>query len=250
MNSESGLETPKLALVTGGAHRIGAEIVRRLHGEGMSIALHYHSSREQARALCDELNAARPGSAKTFQADLRDSGAADELLVSVDKAFGRLDALINNASSFFATPLGSIDDAALDELLGTNLKAPLFLAQAAAPRLRETNGCIVNITDIYGSKALAGHAAYSAAKAGLNMLTRTLALDLAPQVRVNAVAPGAILWPEAGAGEAHQTAVLAQVPMGRAGEPADVAETVLFLIRDADYVTGQVIKVDGGRAIG
>lgn len=250
MSREPDVEDPKIALVTGGARRIGAEIVHRLHAEGMSIALHYNTSGRAARALCDELDASRPGSAKRFQADLRDAGAADALIASVEKTFGRLDALVNNASSFFATPLGAIDEAALDELLGTNLKAPLFVAQAAAPALRASAGCIVNVSDIYASKALADHAAYCAAKAGLDMLTRVLALDLAPHVRVNAIAPGAILWPESGASETHRAAVLAGVPMGRAGEPRDIAETVLFLIRDADYVTGQVIRVDGGRAIG
>lgn len=250
MNNEPAVETPQVALVTGGARRIGAEIVRRLHAAGMRVALHYHTSGNEARALCDELDAARPASAAPFEADLRDAGAADALIASVHETFGRLDVLVNNASSFFATPLGVIDEAALDELLGTNLKAPLFLSQAAAPALRASQGCIVNVTDIYGSKALAGHAVYCTAKAGLDMLTRALALDLAPHVRVNAVAPGAILWPESGAAETHRAAVLARVPMGREGEPADVAETVLFLVRDAGYVTGQVIRVDGGRAIG
>jgi pteridine reductase len=162
----------------------------------------------------------------------------------------RIDVLVNNASAFSATPVGAIDDGAYHDLLDTNLKAPLFLAQAAAPQLRSAKGCIINIADIYGLKPLAAHVVYCASKAGLVMMTRSLALELAPDVRVNAIAPGAILWPETGCDDSERAAVLAGTPMGRAGEPADIAQTVLFLIRDAHYVTGQVIKVDGGRAIG
>ncbi len=250
MNTEPAPESSIVALVTGGARRIGAEIARCLHREGMSIALHHRTSRDDARRLCDELDSTRPASARPFQADLRDTAAINEMVASVKSAFTRLDVLVNNASTFFATPVGAIDDAACKELLDTNLKAPLFLAQAAAPLLRETKGCIINIADIYASKPLAGYAVYCSAKAGLMMLTRTLALELAPHIRVNAIAPGAILWPESSDDEALRSAVLAKVPMGRAGEPADVAQTVLFLVRDAHYVTGQVIKVDGGRAIG
>jgi pteridine reductase len=250
MSTEPGSESANVAVVTGGARRIGAEIVRCLHGEGMRIALHYHTSRDDAEALCDELNAVRPASARPFEADLRDSAAIEDMIDAVTKAFARMDVLVNNASSFFVTPVGTIDDTAYRELLDTNLTAPLFLAQAAVPRLKKTKGCVVNIADIYGSKPLAGFTAYSAAKAGLIMLTRSLALELAPDIRVNAVAPGAILWPEGDCGEDDRDAVLAQIPMGRPGDPADIAQTVLFLVRDAHYMTGQVIKVDGGRAIG
>ncbi len=246
----SDTESSKVALVTGGARRIGAEIVRCLHAAGMDIALHYHSSEHDAHRLRDELEAVRPGSVRLFQADLRDSAAIEEMARSASSAFARMDVLVNNASNFFATPLGSIDDSAFNALLDVNLKAPLFLAQALTPRLRESRGCIVNIADIYALVPLAGYAAYTAAKAGLVMLTRTLALELAPHVRVNAIAPGAILWPDSEPGEEARAAVLAKVPLGHTGDPADIAETVLFLVRDAHYVTGQMIKVDGGRAIG
>jgi pteridine reductase len=246
--SEAG--QTKVALVTGGARRIGAEIARRLHAGGMNVAVHYNTSREDARVLCDGLNEARPASARAFAADLRDLAAVRELVASVTNAFTRLDVLVNNASSYFATPLGSIDEAAYEDLLGTNLKAPLFLSQAAAPHLRQARGCIVNIADIYGIEPIVDHAVYCPAKAGLIMLTRALATDLAPDVRVNAVAPGAILWPETAPDETLRTGVLAKVPMGRTGHPADIGEAVHYLIEDAHYVTGQVIKVDGGRAIG
>jgi pteridine reductase len=250
MSSEPASESSKVALVTGGARRIGAAIVRRLHAEGMNVALHYHTSRDDARALCDELNSLRPASAQPFEADLREPVAIGELVDSVTNAFARLDVLVNNASSFFATPMGSIDDAAYRELLDTNLRAPLLLTQAAVPRLQETGGCIVNITDIYASKPLSNHAPYCAAKAGLTMLTRSLALDLAPDIRVNAVAPGAILWPDSDSGGDDREAVIAQIPLKRTGDPEEIAEAVVFLVRDALYMTGQVIKVDGGRAIG
>ena len=215
----SGTESSKVALVTGGARRIGAEIIRCLHAAGTNIALHYHTSERDARALRDELETLRPGSVRLFKADLRDAAAIDDMVRSVADAFARMDVLVNNASSFFATPIGSIDDSAWNELFDVNLKAPLFLSQAAAPRLRESCGCIVNITDIYAKLPLAG-------------------------------APGAILWPTCDPDEDARAAVLAKIPLGHIGEPADIARTVLFLVRDADYVTGQVIKVDGGRAIG
>jgi pteridine reductase len=250
MHNLSDPPATKVALVTGGARRIGSEIVRCLHAAGMNIALHYLSSLDDARRLCDELNAIRPASVQLFEADLLDNCAIQEMVASVTAAFARMDVLVNNASRFFATPLGTVDDAAYQELLDINLKAPLFLAQAAAPQLEKTRGCIINITDIYGWQPLAGHPVYCAAKAGLIMLTRSLALELAPGIRVNAVAPGAILWPESGGDEIERAAVLAKTPMKRTGDPSDVAQAVLFLVGDAHYVTGQVIKVDGGRAIG
>jgi pteridine reductase len=212
--------------------------------------LHYHTSEHDARVLRDELETLRPGSVRLFKADLRDTTAIEEMVRSVADAFTRVDVLVNNASSFFATPIGSIEESAWNELLDVNLKAPLFLSQAAAPRLRESRGCIINIADIYATVPLVGYAAYTAAKAGLVMLTRTLALELAPHVRVNGVAPGAILWPSSDPGEDTRAAVLAKIPLGHIGDPADIGQTVLFLVRNADYVTGQVIKVDGGRAIG
>lgn len=243
-------DKPGVALVTGGARRIGAEIARRLHADGMNVAVHYRTSREDARALCDSLNAVRPDSAWAFPTDLRDAASMDKLVAAVISQFARLDVLVNNASSYFATPLGDIDETTFEELVGTNLKAPLMLSQAAAPHLRPVRGCIVNIADIYGMSPIEDHAVYCAAKAGLIMATRALAVDLAPDVRVNAVAPGAILWPEAPADEAARADVLARIPMARTGAPVDIAEAVAYLVRDAHYVTGQVIKVDGGRAIG
>ena len=248
-NSSNPLAT-KVALVTGGARRIGSEIVRCLHAEGMNIALHYLRSLDDARQLSDQLNATRAGSVQLFEADLRDDAAITEMLTSVTAAFTRLDVLVNNASQFFATPLGSVTDAAYQQLLDINLKAPLFLAQAAMPQLEKSKGCIINIADIYARQPLIGHAVYSAAKAGLVMLTRSLALELGPHIRVNAISPGAILWPESGADDMQRAAILAKTPMARVGDPSDIAQAVLFLVRDAPYVTGQVIRVDGGRAIG
>ncbi len=250
MRSELDSKQTKVALITGGARRIGAEIARCLHAEGMNIALHYRTSRDEARGLRDELNATRPASVQLFEANLRDTAAIKEMVASVTDTFMRMDVLVNNASSFFATPLEALDESVYQDLLDTNLKAPLFLAQAAAPQLRKAKGCIINIADIYGLKPLAAHAAYCAAKAGLIMLTRSMALELAPDVRVNAVAPGAILWPESGCDEAQRAGLVAKIPLRRVGHPADIAQTVLFLVRDGHYVTGQVIKVDGGRAIG
>jgi len=250
MTNDPDSQHRKVALVTGGARRIGSEIVRCLHADGMNIALHYRTSRYDARRLRDELNEARPASVELFEANLRDNAAIREMAASVINSFARMDVLVNNASRFFATPLDTLDEPAYQDLLDTNLKAPLFLAQAAASELKKTNGCIINIADIYGLKPLGDYPAYCAAKAALIMLTRTLALDLAPNIRVNAIAPGAILWPESGSDEVERASVLADTPMGRAGDPSDIAQTVLFLVRDADYVTGQVIKVDGGRAIG
>ena len=247
---EDQKEPTRVALVTGGARRIGAEITRRLHGQGMNVAVHYRTSADEARRLCDELNAARPASAQPFAADLCETACIDELVESVASTFTRLDVLVNNASSYYATPLGAIDETSFDDLVGTNLKAPLFLSQAAAPHLRRWGGCIVNIADIYGMTPIPDHAAYCPAKAGLIMLTRSLAVDLAPEVRVNAVAPGAILWPETPADEAVRADVIARIPMGRTGDPGDIAQAVLYLVGEAPYVTGQVIRVDGGRAIG
>ena len=250
MHNEPDSLQSKVALITGSARRIGAEIARCLHRSGMNIALHYRTSLDDARRLRDELNAARPASVQLFEADLRDTAATKEMIASVMDTFMRMDVLVNNASAFSATPLGAIDDGAYDALLDTNLKAPLLLAQAVAPQLKLTKGCIINIADIYGLKPLADHVVYCASKAGLIMMTRSLALELAPDVRVNAIAPGAILWPEADRDDDARAAVLASIPMGRAGEPADIAQTVLFLAREAHYVTGQFINVDGGRAIG
>lgn len=240
----------KVALVTGAARRIGAAIARRLHADGAAVAIHYHRSARDAGRLRDELNRVRANSAAVFAADLTVEPPLEALVASVAEWAGGLDILVNNASSFYPTALGSITEEAWADLLGTNLKAPLFLAQAAWPALRERRGAIVNLVDIHARRPLRDHIVYGAAKAGLSMLTRSLAKEMAPEVRVNGVAPGAILWPEDGMSETTRQAILRRIPLGRAGEPDDIAGCVLYLVRDAVYVTGQVIAVDGGRSIG
>lgn len=240
----------KVVLVTGAARRIGAAIVTRLHADGARVAIHYRGSAADANRLADTLNATRPGSAAIFQADLLDTGALPQLIDAVVAWGGRLDGLVNNASTFYPTPVGEITAAHWDDLVGINVKAPLFLSQAATPHLRESHGSIVNIVDIHAQRPLRDHPVYGPAKAALAMLTRSLAKDLAPDVRVNGVSPGAILWPEDGMTASTQQSILKQVPLQRAGDPADIAGCVLYLLRDAPYVTGQIIAVDGGRSIG
>ncbi len=242
--------TGRVVLVTGAARRIGAAIVTRLHENGARVAIHYRTSAAEADALADQLNSRREDSARTFQADLLDTGAVPGLVAAVIEWGGRLDCLVNNASTFYPTPIGNITEQHWDDLLGSNLKAPLFLSQAAAPPLRDAGGVIINIVDIHAQRPLRNHAVYGPAKAGLAMLTRALAKDLAPEIRVNGVSPGAILWPEDGMSDAAQQSILRQVPLERAGEPDDIAGCVLYLFRDVPYVTGQVIAVDGGRSIG
>lgn len=200
--------------------------------------------------MSDDLNTIRDGSAKTFQADLRNVAELEPLVTGAAGWSGRLDILVNNASSFYPTPLGQITTAHWEDLVGTNLRAPLFLAQAARPHLRQRAGSIVNIVDIHSRRPLRNHCVYGSAKAGLAMLTRALAKDLAPEVRVNGVSPGAILWPAEGISEETRQTILRQIPLGRAGDPEDIAACVLYLVRDAAYVTGQIIAVDGGRSIG
>lgn len=247
---EQGMQG-KVVLVTGGAKRVGAAICRRLHAAGAELAVHYHNSAQEALALQDELNELRPKSAAAFQADLLDLNALPKLLHKVVKKFGQLDALVNNASSFYATPLAEVNEQQWHDLLGTNLRAPLFLAQAAAAELRRRHGCIVNIADIHAERPMHGHLLYSVAKAGLAALTRALAQEMAPQVRVNAVAPGVIMWPENAAwmDEEQRRKIVAHTLLKREGEPDDIAKIVAFLIQDAPYVTGQIIAVDGGRSI-
>ena len=240
----------KVALITGAAKRIGAAIARRLHESGANVAIHYRGSRDAADALASELNALRENSAATFQADITDTASHSVLVDGVLAWRGQLDVLVNNASSFYPTPLGSITEEQWEDLVGTNLKAPLFLAQASLAALREARGSIVNIVDIHARRPLRDHAVYGPAKAGLAMLTLSLAKDLGPDIRVNGVAPGAILWPEAGLTDTAKDSILEQVPLGRPGDPADIAGCVLYLVRDAHYVTGQIISVDGGRSIG
>jgi len=240
----------KVALVTGAARRVGAAIVARLHSNGANVAIHYRDSVNDAAALANRLNVLRPDSAAVFQADLKLTQALPDLIAAVVESFSRLDILVNNASSFYPTPAGEITEADWDDLMSINLKVPLFLSQAALPELRERHGVIVNIVDIHAQRPLENHSVYGSAKAGLAMLTRSLAKDLAPEVRVNGVAPGAILWPENDMSDAVKQTILRQIPLARAGDPADIAGCVLYLVQDADYVTGQIIAVDGGRSIG
>ena len=238
----------KTVLITGAAKRVGRSIARELHEAGANIVVHYRAAAEAAHQLASEFNDNRPDSALCLQADLLDTDALYSLVASTITHFGRLDALVNNASSFFATPLGSIDAAAWDDLIGSNLKAPLFLTQAAAPHLREARGAVVNITDIHAERPLAGYPLYCAAKAGLLGLTRALSIELAPEVRVNAVAPGPILWPDDSTFDGDTRArIIDHTLLKHAGSPQDIARTVRFLFNDAPYVTGQVINVDGGR---
>ena len=238
------------ALVTGAARRIGAVIAEALHQAGSGVIIHCFNSAESADALADRLNGERAGSALAVQCDLRETSNLDRMLTEVVTRSGRLDILINNASSFYPTPPGSITVEQWHDLIGTNLKAPLFLSQAALPHLRKTRGTIVNIVDVHWQRPLRNHAVYGAAKAGLAMLTRSLAKDLGPDIRVNGVSPGAILWPEAGLSERIRESIIQQIPLKRAGEPRDVAAAVLFLVRDAPYVNGQILAVDGGRSVG
>ena len=250
MNRSRATLDGKWVLITGAAKRIGACMARTLHASGANIAVHYRGSVQPATELADELNAGRRDSALTVSADLLDTGALPGLIERVIGESGRLDALINNASSFYPTPLGKVTEQNWDDLIGTNLKAPLFLSQAAAPHLKAAQGCIINMIDIHATRPLRHHTVYGPAKAGLAMLTRTLARDLAPEIRVNGVSPGAILWPEDGMSDGIKENILKQIPLRRAGEPEDLADCVLYLLRDADYVTGQIIAIDGGRSIG
>jgi pteridine reductase len=240
----------KVALITGAARRIGAAIATTLHRNGANIAVHYRKSSADAEALAERLNTGRPDSAALFQADLNDTEALPRLVEKVVAWHGTLDVLVNNASRFYPTPPGEITQAHWDDLVGSNLKAPLFLSQAALPALREAGGAIINLIDIHAQRPLRNHAVYGSAKAGLAMLTRSLAKDLAPEVRVNGVSPGAILWPENGMDDATREIILKQVPLARPGQPEDIAGCVLYLVRDATYVTGQIVAVDGGRSIG
>jgi pteridine reductase len=236
-------------LVTGAARRVGAAISAALHGAGAAVVLHYRASAMAAEALAAQLNGRRPGSALALPADLGDPAALERLVGLAIERFGRLDAVVNNASSYFPTPIGRIDEAAWHNLVDSNLKGPLFLAQAAAPHLRRAGGAIVNITDVHAERPCKGYPTYSAAKAGLLGLTRALAVELAPEVRVNAVAPGPIQWPEGNPdfSPEERRAIIEHTLLKRIGEPADIARTVQFLIFDAPYITGQVINVDGGR---
>ncbi len=238
-------------LITGGARRIGAAIARGVHAAGARVVLHCHRSRAEAEALATRLNAARAGSCAVVQGNLLDADGPARIIDAAAAAFGRLDALVNNASSFYATPLGSIGEREWNDLVGTNLRAPLLLAQAAAPALRAARGAIVNLVDIHAERPLPNFIVYSVAKAGLAGLTRALAVELAPEVRVNGVAPGAILWPDDGRhfDPAERERITGQTPLGRIGTPEDVAGAVKYLLFDAPFVTGQLLAVDGGRGL-
>ncbi|MBT2866194.1 pteridine reductase [Chromobacterium violaceum] len=241
----------RAVLITGAARRVGAGIARRLHARGLRLVLHYRGSRGEAEALAAELNRARPDSVRLVQADLLDAASLPELAARAVASFGRLDGLVNNASSFFPTEVGQIDEAAWHDLMGSNLKAPLFLSQVLAPELTRRGGAIVGIADIHVDRPMARHVVYNLAKAGHAQLIRSLAIELAPAVRVNGVAPGVNLWPESEASfdAAGRAAIEATIPLRRTGVPEDIARAVAFLLLDASYVTGQILAVDGGRSI-
>ena len=249
--STNGSLAGKTALVTGGAKRVGAAVCRHLHAQGANLMLHHRVSVAEARAVQHELNARRAGSVSLIKADLLNSASLPDLVKTTVQQFGSLDILINNASSFFPTTIGEITEKAWDDLIGTNLKAPLFLSQAAAGELRKRNGCIVNIIDIHAEFPMKNYVVYTVAKGGLLALTRSLARELGPEVRVNGVAPGTIVWPEddTWSDEVSRQRIISQTALKRIGDPGDVAKAVEFLVLAAPYVTGQVIAVDGGRSI-
>lgn len=244
MHSESAV-----VFITGAGKRVGAALALLLHEQGYTIALHYRHSATEAMALAEQLNTQRANSCLPLQADLNNSIERDALIPQIITHFGRLDVLINNASSFSPTPIGSADDANWDDLFNSNARAPFFLSQAAAPHLRKQNGCIINIADIYGINPKPQHTVYCMAKAALLMMTKSLALDLAPEVRVNAIAPGAILWPEAGMSVQIQSTLIENTPLARMGNVDDIFQTAMWLIEQAKFTTGQVITVDGGRLL-
>jgi pteridine reductase len=237
------------ALITGAAHRIGATIARSLHAQGVDLLIHYRRSAAPAKALREELEAVRGGSVRLLQADLHDTDSYDRLIDAARDFRGRLDLLVNNASGFYPTPLEEATVEQWDDLLGSNLKAPFFLSRAAAPLLRAHHGVIINLVDIHAERPLKGYPIYSVAKAGNAMLVKSLARELGPEIRVNGIAPGAILWPEQGISEDEQRMILERTALKRPGTPEDIARTLLFLYRDAPYITGQIIAVDGGRTL-
>ena len=239
----------QVILITGGVHRLGAETARTLHSLGARLVLHYRHSRDRALQLQNELNSKRENSVVLVQADLLDYPKLPAIIKDTMAAWGQLDVLVNNASSFYETALGTATEEHWDDLIGTNLKAPFFLSQAAAPYLQQSRGCIVNIVDIHAERPLKGYPVYSIAKAGLAMLTKSLACELGPEVRVNGIAPGAILWPESEIDEVTKQRIVSRTFLKRRGDPNNIAQAVVFLIRDAIYTTGHVLNVDGGRSL-
>jgi pteridine reductase len=250
LNADSLRLSGQTALVTGAARRVGAQIARCLHAAGANVVIHCHRSLREAEELAAELERVRAGSTAVIAGDLLDDAQLQRLVNATSERFGSLHLLVNNASSFYPTPVGAITAAQWQDLIGTNLRVPLFLTQAAAPLLKRTRGSVVNIVDIHGQRPLRDHVVYSTAKAGLIMLTRALARELAPEVRVNALAPGTILWPEKGMDAARKAKILARTPLARSGSPEDIARAVLFFAAEAPFVTGQILAVDGGRSIG
>lgn len=240
----------KTALITGGAKRVGAASARMLHAAGANLMIHYRSSATEARALQDELNAIRADSVALIQADLHDTGGLPSLIHQTVATFGGLDVLLNNASSFYPTPVGTIAEKDWADLMGSNLKAPMFLSQAAAPELRKRRGCIINITDIHADRPMKSYVVYSVAKAGLVGLTKSLARELAPEVRVNGIAPGPIMWPEGDSNfdQVSRQRIVSHTMLKRAGDPTDIALAVRFFAMDTHFVTGQILAVDGGRS--
>ena len=249
MQDSANSLTGKTVLITGGARRVGSAIARKLHGAGANLVVHYRSSGKDAETLIAELNAARPNSAAAFRADLLDLDRLPALVEFVMRTFGGLDVLVNNASTFYETPVGGITPQAFDDLIGTNLKAPLFLSQAAAPALRQSRGLIINMVDIHALRPLRNYTAYCAAKAGLHMVTRSLAKELGPEIRVNGISPGPVLWPEQGGDESKRAKIIERTILKRMGTPDDIARTALFFAASAPFITGQVLAVDGGRSV-
>jgi len=243
------ISSNRVVLVTGSARRIGAEIVRKLHSQGMNVIVHYNGSQDAANSLANELNTIRKDSSAILQYDLLDVENMDSFIERAVAIWGRLDVLVNNASTFYPTAIEDISLSHWNDLVGVNLQAPLFLTQSCAPHLTKHKGCIVNIVDIHADRPLKGYSMYAIAKAGLAMLTKSMARELAPAVRVNGVAPGAIMWPEIEDYESVHQEIIERTALKREGHPSDIAETVWFLINSADYITGQIIAVDGGRTL-
>lgn len=250
LESSSAPLAGKVALVTGAARRVGAEIARTLHAAGARVVVHYRGSVRDAEVLAAELRAKRADSVTLVQADLLQAAAAPALIDAAVAAYGRLDVLVNNASTFYPTPVGEITAAHWDDLIGSNLKAPLFLTQAAAPHLRSARGLVLNLVDIHGLRPLRKHVTYSIAKAGLVMLTRSLARELGPEIRVNGIAPGPVMWPESGADEELRARIIGRTQLKRMGTPQDIALAARYFAADAPFVTGQILAVDGGRSVG